>query len=95
MPLSPKQKKDMSDFRKWVKTQRRRYRIGSYPSFSYSCDDKTNNLMLCYSVNEVIGFNKKNGEKYFRNIEEDISSTLTSILDKISPDNASVTIPVI
>jgi len=66
MPLSPKQKKDMSDFRKWVKTQRRRYRIGSYPSFSYACDDKTNNLMLCYSVNEVTGFNKRTDEPILR-----------------------------
>ncbi len=62
MPLSTHQKKKMTEFRKWVKTQRRRYRIGSYPSFSYACDDKTNNLMLCYSVNEVIGFDKKSDE---------------------------------
>ncbi len=56
----------MSQFRKWVKTQRRRYRIGSYPSFSYGLEERQNKLVLCYSINEVTGYDKKSDEPIVR-----------------------------
>jgi len=66
MSLSVNQKKKMSQFRKWVKTQRRRYRIASYPAFSYGLEERQNKLVLCYSINEVVGFNKESDESVVR-----------------------------
>jgi len=66
MSLSIQQKKKMSQFRKWVKTQRRRYRIASYPAFSYGLEERQSKLVLCYSVNEITGFDKKNDEPLVR-----------------------------
>ena len=62
MTLSKQQKKKLTEYRKWVKVQRRRYRIGSYPTFSYALEERQNKLVLCYSVNEVVGYDKKNDE---------------------------------
>ncbi len=62
MALSKQQKKKLTEYRKWVKVQRRRYRIGSYPTFSYALEERQNKLVLCYSVNEVVGYDKKNDE---------------------------------
>ena len=66
MSLSTQQKKKLTEFRKWVKIQRRRYRLKSYPSFSYALEERQNKLIICFSVNEVIGYDKKRDEALYR-----------------------------
>lgn len=66
MSLSTHQKKKLKEFRKWVKTQRRRYRLKSYPNFSYALEERQNKLVICYSINEVVGYDKKRDEGIYR-----------------------------
>jgi len=65
MALSNIQKKNLTKLRKWVKTQRTRQRIKSYPSFSYGVDERTNKIILRYSVNIVVGYDKRNDEPIY------------------------------
>ena len=58
MGLSTINHKKLQEFRKWVKTERRRYRIGSYPKFSFGVDNRTLKIKYRYNVNEVVGYNK-------------------------------------
>ena len=58
MGLSSTENKKLNEFRKWVKTQRRRYRLSSYPKFSFGVDGRTKKILYRYAVNEVIGYNK-------------------------------------
>ena len=58
MGLSSNQKKKLSEFRKWVKREKRRYRLSGYPPFSYGVDERTNKIVFRYSVNEISGFDR-------------------------------------
>ena len=66
MSLSNIQKKKLVSFRGWVKKQKRRQRTPSYPSFSYGLDGRINKIMLCYTYNTVIGYDKKKDEPIVR-----------------------------
>ena len=66
MSLSTQQRKKLKEFRGWVKTQRRKYRLKSYPPFSYACEERQNKIVICYTINEVIGFDRKNDEPILR-----------------------------
>ena len=56
MALSKPQQKKLTDFRKWVKKERRRYRIGSYPKFSFGVDNRTLKIKYRFNINEVVGY---------------------------------------
>ena len=62
MGLSTTEKKKLTEFRKWVKTQRRKYRLNSYPKFSFGVDGRTKKILYRYSVNEIIGYDKEKDE---------------------------------
>jgi integrase len=56
MALSKPQQKKLTEFRKWVKKERRRYRIGSYPKFSFGVDNRTLKIKYRFNINEVVGY---------------------------------------
>ena len=58
MSLSKSEQKKLKDFRKWVKGQRRRYRLTTNPKFSFGVDNKTKKILYRYSVIEVVGYDK-------------------------------------
>ncbi|MBT5364692.1 MAG: hypothetical protein HOL10_10600, partial [Candidatus Marinimicrobia bacterium] len=62
MGLSTTEIKKLTEFRKWVKTQRRRYRLNPYPKFSFGVDGRTKKILYRYSVNEIIGYDKEKDE---------------------------------
>ena len=67
MGLSNNQKKKLLEFRKWAKSEKRRKRLSNYPSFSFGVDERTNNIIYRYSINEVVGFNKKSNVPILKN----------------------------
>ena len=62
MALSKPQQKKLTDFRKWVKKERKRYRIGSYPKFSFGVDYRTLKIKYRFNVNEVVGYDTDKDE---------------------------------
>jgi len=56
MKLSKQQKKKLTDFRSWVKKERRRHRIASYPKFSFGVDNRTLKIKYRFNINEVVGY---------------------------------------
>ena len=62
MALSKPQQKKLTDFRKWVKKERRRYRIGSYPKFSFGVDNRTLKIKYRFNTNEVVGYDTDKDE---------------------------------
>ena len=62
MGLSTTEIKKLTEFRKWVKTQRRRYRLNPYPKFSFGVDGRTKKILYRYSVNKIIGYDKEKDE---------------------------------
>ena len=62
MALSKPQQKKLAEFRKWVKKERRRYRIGSYPKFSFGVDNRTLKIKYRFNINEVVGYDTDKDE---------------------------------
>ncbi|MBT7973413.1 MAG: hypothetical protein HN687_04625, partial [Candidatus Marinimicrobia bacterium] len=62
MVLTTKEKKKIGDVRKWVKKERRRYRLSAHPKFSIGVDGRTKNLICRYGIYEVIGYDVENDE---------------------------------
>ena len=62
MALSKPQQKKLTDFRKWVKKERRKYRIGSYPKFSFGVDNRTLKIKYRFNTNEVVGYDTDKDE---------------------------------
>jgi len=62
MALSKPQQKKLTEFRKWVKKERRRYRIGSYPKFSFGVDNRTLKIKYRFNINEVVGYDTDKDE---------------------------------
>jgi len=60
--LTTKEKKKIGDVRKWVKKERRRYRLSAHPKFSIGVDGRTKNLICRYGIYEVIGYDVENDE---------------------------------
>ena len=66
MSLTNIQKKKMSSFRVWIKKEKTRQRTPSYPSFSYALEERQNKLILCYTYNSVVGYDKKKDQPIVR-----------------------------
>ncbi len=66
MSLTPSQKKKLNTFRSWVNKERRVKRINAYPPFSYSLEERQNKIILCYSVNEMVGYNTEKDEAIYK-----------------------------
>ena len=62
MGLSTIQKKKLNEFRKWVKTERKRYRLNSYPKFSFGVDNRTLKIKYRFNINEVVGYDTDKDE---------------------------------
>ena len=62
MALTKQQQKKLTDFRGWVKKERRRYRIGSYPKFSFGVDNRTLKIKYRFNTNEVVGYDTDKDE---------------------------------
>jgi len=62
MGLSTTQKKKLNEFRKWVKSERKRYRLNSYPKFSFGVDNRTLKIKYRFNINEVVGYDKDKDE---------------------------------
>ena len=62
MKLSKQQKKKLTDFRSWVKKERRRHRIASYPKFSFGVDNRTLKIKYRFNINEVVGYDTDKDE---------------------------------
>lgn len=62
MGLTTSEKKKLSELRKWVKKERRRYRLPTHPRFSFMVDYKTKNITYRYSVHNVIGYDIEKDE---------------------------------
>ena len=48
MSLTTIEKKKLGDVRKWIKKERRRYRLRAHPRFSIGVDSRTKKLIVRY-----------------------------------------------
>ena len=62
MSISTSEKKKLETIRKWVKKERRRYRLSAQPKFSIGVDNRTKKIIVRYSIYEVVGYNIKKDE---------------------------------
>ena len=76
MSLNKTQKKKLDDFRKWVKKEKRRYRLSSYPKFSFGVDHRTLKIRYRYNVNEVVGYDKELDEPILKRKKVDKYTTI-------------------
>ena len=62
MSISTSEKKKLETIRKWVKKERRRYRLSAQPKFSIGVDSRTKKIIVRYSFYEVVGYDTKKDE---------------------------------